>query len=219
MHEGRRLSRPPCYLAAVSLPAEVIADLQERVRMAVAGGYDNADNIVEDLVELVEYDPETEALVAAEREGVVEVIQDMVDAQMAQHAAAEMSFPPMTDCDRLSAAFATLEADGIICREDVGYTQSDLQYDMWELVDRLRSDGASPRGWAAFHRQDVERAVTSGKLYIAFASMSDDDEGFRAIGSEVAGVLAGAGLTVNWNSDPNARIQLVGLRWEKRLAT
>ena len=47
------------------LPGDVPADLEERARLAVAGGYDRADEIVEDLVELVEYDPETEGVVAA----------------------------------------------------------------------------------------------------------------------------------------------------------
>jgi len=96
---------------------------------------------------------------------------------MAEHGAAEGAFPSTTDCDRLTAAFSRLEADGVLAREDVGYTQSDLRGDMWELVDRARAEGRDPRGWVAFHRQDLERVVDSGVLYISFASVSDDDEG------------------------------------------
>ena len=109
------------------LPGEVATDLEERVRLAVAGGYDRADDdradeIPEDLVELVEYDPETEGVVAANRDAVVLEIRHMVDRRMAEHVAAEGAFPATTDCDRLTAAFARLAADSVIAREDVGYT-------------------------------------------------------------------------------------------------
>ena len=182
----------------------------------MTGGYDGGDEIVEGLVELVEYDPATEAVVAANRDEVVTQIQQMVDTRLAEHAAAEDAFPSTTDCDRLTAAFARLGGDGVIAREDVGYTQSDLRDEMWELVDRAIADGRRPRGWVAFHRQDVERVVDSGVLYISFASVSDDDEGFRVIGAEVAAVLAASGLTVDWNGDPNRRVEVTGMRWQKR---
>ena len=87
---------------------------------------------------------------------------------------------------------------------------------MWELVDLARSAGRKPCGWVAFHRQDVERAIDSGVLYISFASASDDDEGFPAMGAELAAVLADAGLIVDWDGDPNRRVELTGLRWQKR---
>jgi len=163
------------------LPDDAAADVEDRVRLAVAGGYDSADAIVEGLVELVEFDPATEAVVAGNRDDVVAEIQRMVDRRMADHAAAEAAFPSTTDCDRLTAAFARLESDGVLAREDVGYTQSDLRDEMWELVDRAGSKRRHPRGWVAFHRQDVERVVDSGVLYISFASVTDDDDGFRAI--------------------------------------
>lgn len=199
-------------MTGLPLPEDVVADLEYRARLAVAGGYDAGDEIVEGLVELVEYDPVTEEVVAANRDSVVEMIRGMVDDRLAEHAAAERTFPATTDCDRVEAAFARLEAAGVLAGEDVGYTQSDLRDDMWERVDQA----ASARGWVAFHRQDVERVVDSGVLYVSFAGVSDDDEGFRAIGAEVAAVLAEAGLTVDWNGDPNRRIELVGVRWQKR---
>ena len=87
---------------------------------------------------------------------------------------------------------------------------------MWALLERARSEGRDVRGWAAFHRQDLEHVVDSGQLYISFAAVSDDDEGFRAIGAEVAGSLTEAGLTVVWNGDPNRRVELTGVRWQKR---
>ncbi|HVF14998.1 MAG TPA: hypothetical protein VM942_10385 [Acidimicrobiales bacterium] len=203
-------------MTGVPLPDEIVVDLEERVRLAVAGGYDSGDEIVEGMVELVEYDPPTEEIVAENRDEVVDAIQRMVDRRLAEHAVAERGFPPTTDCDRLTGAFTRLDAVGVVAREDVGYTQSDLRDEMWELVDRAGSEGREARGWTAFHRQDVERVVDSGVLWVSFASVSDDDEGFRTIGAEVATALADAGLTVAWNGDPNRRIELVGMRWQKR---
>jgi hypothetical protein len=180
------------------------------------GGYGHPDAIVEGLVELVEYDPETEAIVASDRGEVVEAVRQMVDGALHEHAVAESAFPPTTDCDRLTAAFNQLDSRGIIAREDVGYTQSDLRDEMWALLEAARSGARNARGWVAFHRQDVERVVDSGQLYISFAAVSDDDDGFRAIGAQVAGGLAEAGLTEAWIGDPNRRVELTGVLWQKR---
>lgn len=213
---GRAAPPASSLRPGMPLPDDVVADLEDRARLAVRGGYDRPDGIVEGLVELVEYDPETEAIVALDRGEVVEAVRQMVDSALREHAVAESSFPPTTDCDRLTAAFKELDSRGIVAREDVGYTQSDLRDEMWALLEAARSEGRDARGWVAFHRQDVERVVDSGQLYISFAALSDDDEGFRTIGAEVAGGLAEAGLTVAWNGDPNRRVELTGVRWQKR---
>ncbi len=198
------------------LPDEVVADIDERVRLAVAGGYDDDDEIVDALVELVEYDPDTEDLFAADSDAITAAIRQVVATHAARHREAEAAFDPTTDCDRLTAAFAQLEVGGIVMGEDYGFTMSDLREDMWERIDQVNAADGNPRGWAGFHRQDLDRVVDTGVLCIAFAALTDSDEDFRAIGTEVAAALAAAGFTVDWDGDPNRRIELTGLRWHKR---
>lgn len=58
--------------------------------------------------------------------------------------------------------------------------------------------------------------VDSGVLCLAHAGVEDDDESFTRIGSEVAERLRSAGFSVDWDGDPNRRIEVTGLRWQKR---
>lgn len=198
------------------LPDDVIEDLAERVRLSVAGGYDTSGQLIEGLVELIEYDPDTADAFKADRDGTVALITGMVEAALEEHETLERDFPETTDCDRLTALFEQLDAGGILTGEDIGYTQSDLRDDMWQRVDDARASGRAVRGWAAFHRQDVDRAVDTGVLCVAYASVTDDDDGFREIGHELAGAFTDAGFTVDWDGNPNKRIELTGLRWQRR---
>jgi len=62
-----------------------------------------------------------------------------------------------------------LERSGIVARENVGYTQSDLRDELSEVVTDLLKAGRSIRGWVGFHGQDLERAVDGGGLHLGFA--------------------------------------------------
>lgn len=184
--------------------------------MAARGGYDTRARIVEELVELVEYDPETKSLVAADRGAGVETVELLVDEAFRAHAADEALFPPVTDCDRVSATFVALKAAGVLAAEDVGVTMSDLRYDMTEALGASRAEGEDLRGWAAFHRQDVDRVVDSGVLIIAFSAAEPSDEADRTIGAAVSAALLDAGFAVDWPNNPDRRIEVKGLSWQKR---
>ena len=191
-------------------------DIAERVRLAVAGGYDPPDQIIEDLVELVEYDPDAHEYIAGLGLPLTEHMTTLVNDALALHNAAEASFPEVTDCDRLDSAFDQLATSGILTGQDVGMTMSDVRDDMWAAVDQARRRGQGARGWVAFHRQDVDRVVDTGTLCIAYAAATDLDDDFRLIGTEVAEALRSAGFEVDWNGDPARRIELHGLAWQKR---
>jgi hypothetical protein len=48
-----------------------------------------------------------------------------VDAAMAELEKQKVTWPRVTDCDRLNSVFAALSAKGIIALQNAGYTQSD----------------------------------------------------------------------------------------------
>lgn len=194
-------------------------ELSERLRLAVTGGYDSADQIVEDLVELFEYDPDADDFVAGLGAPLVDHVTELVTAALDDHLAREATFPAVTDCDRITAAFATLEGSGIVTGEDVGVTMSDVRDDLGEALRAARDRGEQARGWVGFHRQDVDRVVDTGVLFLAFGTPTDDDDAYRAIGREVAHALSAAGFQVAWDDDPNRRIELPGLTWQRRRST
>jgi hypothetical protein len=190
--------------------------LREVVRLAVAGGYDSRDRIIESATELLEYDPAATTLLGELADTPRAYVGGLVDAALDEHRNAERSFPATTDCDRLAMAFERLRGAGVLAAEDVGYTSSDVRDEMWSALDDAARSGSPARGWVAFHRQDVERAVDSGLLYIAYAAASDRDEDFVGIADEAAQALRNAGLNVTWEGDPSKRIEIHGMTWQRR---
>jgi hypothetical protein len=194
-------------------------ELSERIRLAVAGGYDEAELIVEDLVELFEYDPEAEDFVAGLGVPLVDHVTGLVATALEDHRAREATFPAVTDCDRITAVFATLAASRIVTGEDVGMTMSDVRDDLGEALQATRARGGQARGWVGFHRQDVDRVVDTGLLFLAFGAATEDDDACRAIGREVAAAFAAAGFQVDWEDAPDRRIELPDLTWQRRRPT
>ena len=56
----------------------------------------------------------------------------------------------------------------------------------------------------------------AGVLYLSFAHRSDQDADFALVAREVAGACRTAGFDVVWDDDPDARIELRGVRWQRR---
>ena len=48
-----------------------------------------------------------------------------IDVEIARWEAEKQTWPTVTDCDRLDAAFAALNERGVIALQNAGYTQSD----------------------------------------------------------------------------------------------
>ena len=196
----------------MDLPEEHLEELERLARTAVSGGYEPLDQIRAGLLELVEYDPATEAAVAADCEAAIRLVDAIVARHAEAHAREETEFAARTDPERLSELFRQLEASGIAARENVGFTQRDLASEMWELLHQR----PELRGFVAFHGQDLERVVDDGVLLLSFAHRSDQDEDFAVIGREVADRAREAGFDVVWNGEPTRRIELHGIRWQRR---
>ena len=196
----------------MALSQQTLDDLDSAAWTAVYAGYEPLDEISAGLLELIEYDPATEAQVAADRDGAARVVDELVKRHADAHARDQRSFSTPTDPERLSALFERLDRDGLVARENVGYTKSDLSDEMWALLD-ARPDA---RGWVGFHGQDVERVVHGGVLFLGYAHRSDRDEDFAVIARQVADRGREAGFEVVWDGDPNQRIELHGLRWQRR---
>jgi hypothetical protein len=199
------------------LPDSTLEDLRTRARQAIYGGYEEPSQVVEGLLELVEYDPETEAVVASNRSAAAAEVAAIVRETGAKYLAESAEWPPETDCDRLRSAFHALDSADIAARENVGYDMSDVRYEMEEIVRELVGSGRQIRGWVSFHGQDVERAVDGGGLYLAYAPFdSASDEAWKSVGAEIADSLRQAGLEVTWNGNPDQRIHLAAIRWQNR---
>jgi hypothetical protein len=182
-----------------------LAYLREQVSMLIAGGFFNEDDLETFLVDIA-FDPNSAPHTAAIREHAL--------AAFAAKRAAEAGWPAVTDWDRLAKVFTALEADGILALHNAGMTISDAYSDGAEIINQ--SPPGAWRGFAYYHGQDVERAVAGGPLMIGFDAIAEESEAKRGIGAEVVAALKAEGFAPDWNGDPELRIEVPGIVWQKR---
>jgi len=127
----------------------------------------------------------------------------------------QRSWPAETDCDRLERAFAWLREHGIIALQNAGYTQSDGYEDVRE-AHACAPDGII--GYCFFHGQDLESAIESGGLTLAFGPIDPREEQGQGleIARRIVSALEANGLQTQWNGSFERRIEVTPFEWRKR---
>jgi hypothetical protein len=182
-----------------------LAYLREQVSVLVRSGFFNEDDLETYIAELA-FDPRSAPHAQA--------VRAHARAAMAAKRAEEAGWPAATDWDRLAAAFDALEASGILALHNAGMTTSDAHGDAWDLIGR--DPPGTWRGFAFYHGQDVERALDGQSLFIGFEAVAEGADPKRAIGATVVAALKAQGFAPVWNGDPETRLDVPGIKWQKR---
>lgn len=190
-----------------SLTAQDISDLRDFIRVQVAAGYAPLAVIVDEAV-----DAFSDSLPAA---AVREAATSLADAALAEHLAEQATWPEATDCDRLDAAFAALEAAGIVARQHFTCCGACGATQILDEMDRVAKDGRPVRGYTFFHIQDTEHAVDGDGLFLSYGAPDGNREAAVAIGHEVVAALREQGLEPEWNGRHSHRIGLP-IVWRRR---
>ncbi|MDA1358631.1 hypothetical protein O1R50_03300 [Glycomyces luteolus] len=162
-------------------------------------GYLSFDRMVQELEEMSEADPPITRAQARE-----------ILAPMWRERVAEQATWGVTDCDRLTEAFAELDRGGIVAREHFACCQRCGTTEIWDEA------GPEHRGYVFFHMQDTETAG-DGVLYLAYGSRSNLTEETVAVGHEVVQVLQAHGFQTSWDGSEATRVRITDLEWRKRL--
>lgn len=124
-----------------------------------------------------------------------------------------------TDNDRLDRAFAALERDGIVARQNFTCCQSCGHA---EIGDEIEAARGPVSGYVFFHCQDTESAADGGGLFLAYGAVmpkcTPDVEWDRAskdVAGRVVTALRREGLDAHWDGNLSRRIQ-VPLVWRRR---
>ena len=182
---------------------EVDEYILNAIKLGVWSGFYGPEEIQEMIGEILEDDADETFL------------RSTVEPEFEKKAVAESSWPSETDCDRLDRAFDMLNTKGIIALHNAGYTQSDGLDDVGEILHEKGRDGIS--GYCFYHGQDLERAIQGEGLLIAFGDLDDNTDGKVEIGTIVVQVLRELGFDIEWNGDPEKRINILNLDWKRRL--
>lgn len=189
---------------------ELVEELRGYIVRDLRGGYVAMDSIVEGALEVVDAQPHGEVLLRSRA-------QRILDDEIAVYRADAERWPPQTDHDRLVQAFAALESQGVVCRENFTCCGTCGVAEIGAEMQAVRDRGAPVSGYAFFHIQDTERAVDGGGLWLHYGAVEEGEAALVAIGRAIADALTATGLEVEWNGDTQERIH-VALAWQRRLA-
>jgi len=188
-------------------PAE-FDQLHDFIRVHVRAGYAPLDEIVDDAAGLL-------AKTGGDPDTVRGAARTVADRVLAAHLSEQETWPEPTDNDRLDAAFAELDRDGILARQHFACCEECGAREIDDELDQAEKAGRPARGFTYFHRQDTEHAVDGEGLYLSFGASDRDRDASVAIGHEVVAALGRHGLAPVWNGKFVHRIALP-MYWRRR---
>ena len=128
----------------------------------------------------------------------------------------------MIDTDKLNAAFKNLRKQGFIARQSFSCCSSCAGYKIATDVKEMKeAKRAKVKGWVFYTRQDVARprerwSYRGGtqRLFLAYGPVSVHEVGDFGlptveVGQAIKAALEEQGLKVEWDGDPNKRIEVV----------
>lgn len=131
----------------------------------------------------------------ADEQTLREFAKSELNAKLQEQAA----WPPITDCDRLNAAFNALNRKGVIALQNAGYTMSEGYEDVGEALAAL--DRSKIRGYCFYHGQDLARAVGGDGLILAFGDLANTFAGKLGVGELIKEELERQELKVEWDGN------------------
>lgn len=183
--------------------------LDDHIRLEVKIGYASRKEIVEAAVDMFQdgFENRIELRKLAGR---------LTESALAEHYTEQRSWVYETDCDKLDEAFAELDRNGIVARQNWTCCQTCGHTEIAYETGRT-SVHRQVRGYVFFHHGDAEGVTSDGTLYLAYgAVLNRSDEEAVAVAHEVAAVLRKYGFTVEWNGLIQKRIGIKNLRWQRR---
>jgi len=190
------------------LDPEAAEQISDWVSRKVREGFDSRDEIIEGVSEMIEDD--------YEGWHIAHEVEKETDRKISEHRVEQSSWPVTTDCDRIDAAFYSLEAEGIVGRQNFSCCQTCGSAEILDELEEFSRDYREPAGFTYFHMQDTEMVAESGTLYLAYGSNEGDPVGALEVGNKISTALTAQGLTVDWDGTLEQRICITNLDWKKR---
>lgn len=190
-----------------TLDPDIADSIAELIAREVAAGFTPAAEIVTAAVEFVSGEASPDVVRAYAESRVRSALQEHRDAQS--------SWPERTDCDRLDAAFAKLDAIGVVARQNFSCCQNCGHGEIWDEINGRAPTLPAARGYVFYHCQDTESAVEGDSLFLAYGSVAESDAAAVDVGHEIVQALRAEGMDPQWNGSLRARIR-VPVEWRRR---
>ena len=187
--------------------ADLLDDVRDQVRRDVAAAFEPPEVILESAIDVFAGEIDAARLEAHARR--------CLDEELAAHAEAQAQWPAPTDCERLDAAFAALERQGVVTRQNFSCCGSCGALEIRTEMKNEEARGARVSGYAFYHAQDTESAVHGYGLCLNYGAREDGKAAALAVGRQICEELERHGLTADWNGSWDRRIE-VPIDWKRR---
>lgn len=186
----------------------ILQSLEDEIRLQVKVGYGSREEIIEAAADMFNESFE-------DHQELRRLAVRLTESALAEHYIEQRTWVYETDCDKLDEAFAELDRNGIVARQNYTCCQTcghtEINYELGKTSVHRRV-----RGYVFFHQQDAEHVATSDNLYLAYGTLAGTDDDAVAIAHEVVSVLRRFGLAVEWNGMIHKRIGIKEIHWQRR---
>jgi hypothetical protein len=164
------------------------------------------------------------AMLACDEQHLVKAgIEKWLPVLTTEFEAEQRTWPAVTDCDRLDAAFEELNATGILARHNWTCCGNcgcgAIHHEFAKHSGSTNEHGIT--GYVFYHEQDTESAVDGHGIALNYGSFieTDDDDAYDrdsvSVAKRACETLKMHGLTTIWNGTIEKRV-FVEMRWQRR---
>jgi hypothetical protein len=123
-----------------------------------------------------------------------------------QHLEEQATWPEVTDCDRLDAAFEALNCAGIIARQNFYCCRTCGVAAIVQEIQQFAQTGRTARGYTFYHMQDTENAVKGHGIYLAHGVREGTEQETISVAREIQETLQLNNLRTTWDGKPGTCI-------------
>ncbi|MFJ9408425.1 DUF6891 domain-containing protein [Streptomyces sp. NPDC101393] len=196
--------RPADLVSTPGLSPETRALAEEQARKDIRSGLRDFQRIAQGVRD--HFDP---AVTPVSPDEARRIVADLWEERLEE----QQQGPEVTDADRVAGAFAALDTQGLTARMDFGCCGTCGTGE----IGHERAEG--DHGFVFFHHQDTDALVAGQGLAVRYGAYEESGQDRAEVGRAVVAALAGVGLPVQWDGNPDNVISVSPLDWRKRLPT
>jgi hypothetical protein len=186
---------------------EVLEDLRSFIGYRVREGFESVHEIIENATDY--------AIEKHKRDDFQPEIKRITAELLAAHRAEQAEWQGSTDCDRLDEAFAALNLQGIVARQDFSCCNNCGFTEIWNEIEE-QEKRQSVEGYVFYHLQATRTAIESGRLLMAYGCVEDDVATLDRIANRIVAELGRVGLNASWGGTAYHPIVVDGIVWQRR---
>jgi hypothetical protein len=185
----------------------IFGDLRSFIAYRIREGFESVHEIVENAASYVR---ETHG-----RDDLQPEIKRLTAELLAAHQAEQAGWDGPTDCDRLDEAFAALNQQGIVARQDFSCCNNCGFTEIWDEIEE--EEKRQPvEGYVFYHLQYTERVIETRQLLMAYGCIEDDDAALVRVANKIVTELRRVGLDATWQGTARHPLVVNGIVWRRR---